>query len=486
MFVSRLTTAAMETAEQALRDGAVRAFGKIGETDGVVAYLAEWSPSGDGQRQLILGAYDRSRAATRDEGTPALFVRHVCGASRNGSMCWHVAAMAILLLSAEGLAAPEEGFPVLQVSAPVPKGFGIEDLSHERGLPGDWTLLEPTENQEELLRRVLAETDPVSTESSGTEAPQSPQSALSDEGEERGEAMAEIAIYLSKNGLPDTFIQQVLARRRWDLPQHLRARVPRSGRYFGHRPLKAALAAILLERNVLLLGPAGTGKNVLAESLAWCLGLPQYTLSGNPQLREDRVVGADTFRKDHTGTPVVMWKDGRLATAMRVGGMLVFDEMNMTPPELAGIFAVLDWRKTVETDETVIKADPHFCLVGTGNRGYAGTSEINRAMMDRFVVVELSYEDVDMPAVLRQEAGLRDVGLISELTEVFDTLVKIQAGTEVGEEIVTVRGLIDAALLVDRFGFTVRDALTLCVVNKIQGDEDRNTIRTIIEGRFGS
>ena len=50
-------------------------------------------------------------------------------------------------------------------------------------------------------------------------------------------------------------------------------------RYYGADVLRMATAALLEGANLLLCGPKATGKNVLAENLAWLFGRPVYNVS---------------------------------------------------------------------------------------------------------------------------------------------------------------------------------------------------------------
>ena len=55
------------------------------------------------------------------------------------------------------------------------------------------------------------------------------------------------------------------------------AEVPRF-HYLGKDILEKAICALLCEKNLLLAGPKATGKNVLAENLAWIFGRPCWKI----------------------------------------------------------------------------------------------------------------------------------------------------------------------------------------------------------------
>ena len=47
--------------------------------------------------------------------------------------------------------------------------------------------------------------------------------------------------------------------------------------------------------NVLLSGSKATGKNILAENLAWIFGRPSYNISFNVNTDSSSLIGTDTF-----------------------------------------------------------------------------------------------------------------------------------------------------------------------------------------------
>ena len=49
--------------------------------------------------------------------------------------------------------------------------------------------------------------------------------------------------------------------------------------FYGKETLEMAMAAVLEGENLLLAGPKATGKNVLAENLAYIFGRPVYNVS---------------------------------------------------------------------------------------------------------------------------------------------------------------------------------------------------------------
>ena len=65
--------------------------------------------------------------------------------------------------------------------------------------------------------------------------------------------------------------------------------------YLGKEILEKAICALLCEKNLLLAGPKATGKNVLAENLAWIFGRPCWNVSFHVNVDASYLIGTDTF-----------------------------------------------------------------------------------------------------------------------------------------------------------------------------------------------
>ena len=66
--------------------------------------------------------------------------------------------------------------------------------------------------------------------------------------------------------------------------------------FIGDEIVEQAARVLLLGENLLLSGPKATGKNILAENLAWMFGRPVYTVSFNANTDSSALIGTDTFR----------------------------------------------------------------------------------------------------------------------------------------------------------------------------------------------
>ena len=84
--------------------------------------------------------------------------------------------------------------------------------------------------------------------------------------------------------------------------------------FYGREILEMAIAALLEGENLLLTGEKATGKNVLAETLAWIFERPAYTVSFHVNMGSAELIGTDTFRNNE-----VLLREGMISRCSRAG-----------------------------------------------------------------------------------------------------------------------------------------------------------------------
>ena len=92
--------------------------------------------------------------------------------------------------------------------------------------------------------------------------------------------------------------------------------------FYGKEILEMAMAALLQGSNLLLTGAKATGKNILAENLAWIFGRPSYNISFNVNTDSSTLIGTDTFRNNQVDSSgkeacTAVRKRADLASSMR-------------------------------------------------------------------------------------------------------------------------------------------------------------------------
>ena len=193
---------------------------------------------------------------------------------------------------------------------------------------------------------------------------------------------------LADEGVDKGLLEEMQAfRASHPVPEEARGRVPAPRfLYYGKEIWEGAAAALLCGQHLLLAGPKATGKNVLAENLAAAFGRPSWDVSMYVNVDAASLVGADTLRDGE-----VVFREGPISKCARLGGFGVLDEVNMAKNEaLAVLHATLDFRRVIDVpgyDRIVLDDAARF--IGTMNYGYAGTRELNEALVSRFVVMDM-------------------------------------------------------------------------------------------------
>ena len=156
--------------------------------------------------------------------------------------------------------------------------------------------------------------------------------------------------------------------------------------FYGKEVLEMAIAALLKGENLLLCGAKATGKNILAENLAWLFGRPSYNISFHVNTGSAELIGTDTFRDNE-----VKLRKGSIYRCAQYGGFGILDEINMAKNDAVSVLhATLDYRRSIDVPGyDKIDLHPAARFIGTMNYGYAGTKELNEALVSRFLVIDM-------------------------------------------------------------------------------------------------
>jgi MoxR-like ATPase len=167
--------------------------------------------------------------------------------------------------------------------------------------------------------------------------------------------------------------------------------------------IDGVLAALVLEGHVLLEGPPGTAKTLLARSLAHVTGLDFARIQFTP----------DLMPADLTGTMVFVPQEARfeLRKGPVFASLVLADEINRTPPktQAALLEALEEGRVTIE-GQTLDLPRP-FVVCATENPiEFEGTYPLPEAQLDRFLFkLLLAYPDIEAEREIlrRHQAGFR-------------------------------------------------------------------------------
>ena len=232
--------------------------------------------------------------------------------------------------------------------------------------------------------------------------------------------------------------------------------------FYGREVLEMGIAALLQGENLLLTGAKATGKNVLAENLAWIFGRPVYNVSFHVNTDSGDLIGTDTFVNNE-----VQLRKGSIYRCAQYGGFGILDEINMAKNDAVSVLhASLDYRRSIDVP------------------GYAGTKELNEALVSRFMVIDMPPQDEEtldyilsskFPA-LKENAKKQWIGLFMDLQ------LKAQNG-EISTKALDLRGILGALKTIQR-GLKPRLAVQIGVVNKCFDIFEKEIVQDVVLTRI--
>ena len=251
--------------------------------------------------------------------------------------------------------------------------------------------------------------------------------------------------------------------------------------FYGKEILEMSVAALLQGENLLLTGAKATGKNVLAENLAWMFGRPVYNISFHVNTGSEELIGTDTFRNNE-----VQLRKGSISRCAQYGGFGILDEINMAKNDAISVLhAALDYRRSIDVPGyEKIDLHPATRFIGTMNYGYAGTRELNEALVSRFLVIDmpahteetLTYVLEQMFPEMKDKARRQLVGLFLDLQ------LKAENG-EISTKCLDLRGLAAAVRTMKR-GLSPYLALRMGIVNKSFDIFEKEIIQDVVSTRI--
>lgn len=155
-------------------------------------------------------------------------------------------------------------------------------------------------------------------------------------------------------------------------------------------------------RNIMMTGPAGTGKTIAAKHLVQALNRPDFYFNlGATQDPRATLIGNTHYNKD-TGT---YFSESLFVKAIQTeNAVILLDELSRAHPEAWNILmTVLDLnQRYLRLDEKdgapTIKVASGVSFIATANIGneYTSTRVMDRALMDRFINIEMDALNTDL------------------------------------------------------------------------------------------
>ena len=240
-------------------------------------------------------------------------------------------------------------------------------------------------------------------------------------------------------------------------------------------------AALLQGENLLLTGEKATGKNVLAETLAYVFGRPTYNVSFHVNTGSAELIGTDTFQNQE-----VTLRKGSIYRCAEEGGFGILDEINMAKNDAVSVLhAALDYRRIIDVPGyDKIPLHPAARMIGTMNYGYAGTRELNEALVSRFLVIDMPPLTEETLFYLMQSKfpDLKPAAR-EALAGLYLDLQKKAKQAEITTRALDLRGLF-GAIGTMRQGLSPYLAVQIGIVNKCFDLFEKEIVRDVVRTRI--
>ena len=288
---------------------------------------------------------------------------------------------------------------------------------------------------------------------------------------------------LREQGIRESLIKDIeYFRKEYDVKDELKERVTKSPAFFiGKDILEMCITGILEEENILLSGPKATGKNLLSDNLSEIFGRPQWNTSFHINTDSASLIGTDTFIDNE-----VKLRRGSVYECAVNGGFGIFDEINMAKNDaIVVLHSALDYRRVIDVPGYErINLHPATRFIGTMNYEYAGTKELNEALVSRFLVIDMpAVEEEKLKMILKREFPSVDDEKLYQFIGIFlDLQLKAENG-EISTKAIDLRGMIGALKTIKR-GLKPTLAINMGITGKTFDIYEKEMVSDIIRTRI--
>lgn len=235
-------------------------------------------------------------------------------------------------------------------------------------------------------------------------------------------------------------------------------------------------------KNIMMTGYSGCGKTLSAMSLAKSLGRPYFYFNlGATQDPRSELIGNTHFKKDE-GT---FFNQSEFIDAITTeNAVILLDEFSRANPEAWNILmSALDYnqryvRLAESKDRDIIHVAEGVTFIATANIGgeFTATRLMDRASLDRFIIVEVPLLDVEQEESLLVSLypNLKPK-IATALAEIAHaTRVNIKSSDPKVNTIISTRMVVETAgLIID--GFSLKEAIEVGIMPVFddEGEDDR-------------
>ena len=258
---------------------------------------------------------------------------------------------------------------------------------------------------------------------------------------------------------------------------------------------KYMVRSVVRAKNIMMTGAAGTGKTYTAQQVAKGMERPFFYFNlGATQDPRATLIG-NTHFQDGKGT---YFNESLFVKALQTeDAVILLDELSRANPEAWNILmTVLDeGQRYLRLDEQegapTIPVAKGVCFIATANIGneYTSTRVMDRALMDRFTIIEVEAMDKDQEKGLLLSQFNINEAVANAIAEIADATRK-ELNTEaprIGSAISTRSTIEMASLIYD--GFTLEEAAEVAVYPFFDPeggvDSERTFVKQIVQKYVG-
>ena len=245
-------------------------------------------------------------------------------------------------------------------------------------------------------------------------------------------------------------------------------------------------------KNIMMTGPAGCGKTMAAKSVVNALDRPEFYFNlGATQDPRSVLIGNTHFDKEK-GT---YFSESVFVEAIKTpNAVILLDELSRAHPDAWNILmTVLDQgQRYLRLDEKdgsdTINVAEGVTFIATANIGneYTSTRVMDKALLDRFIVIELTplsaADELDLLKNLYPDVSTKNLNAVAEICGATRLEVKTD-NPRISTSISTRTSVEIASLIYD--GFTLSEAAEVCVYPQYDDaggvDSERTFVKQIIQ-----